>query len=185
MSVPSEIQSLTKGVVASFESGIDAVSHLIGKGLEILDGYRAEQDAIRGSLREAFASVGSLRRKDFDGVVERILTFQLQRESEIKRLIREFLGCQKELTRRLRRSLEAGILEEAKRCKAKLGEIIEKAREEISAFQGEQETIRKTFEGLEARKAEITAREFKKVIQDLETELLGTDDTQQQAMGNG
>ena len=87
MSVPSEIQSLTKGVVASFESGIDAVSHLIGKGLEILDGYRAEQDAIRGSLREAFASVGSLRRKDFDGVVERILAFQLQRESDRKSVV--------------------------------------------------------------------------------------------------
>ena len=72
MSVPYEIKNMTEGVVSSFESGIETVGHLIEKGLELLDGYRAEQKAIHGSLRESLASVGSLRKKDFDGVMERI-----------------------------------------------------------------------------------------------------------------
>lgn len=176
MSVPNEIQNLTKGVVASFESGIGAVGHLIEKGLELLDGYRMEKEAIHGRLREALASVGSLRRKDFDGVMERILTFQSQRESEIRRLIRGFLERQKDLTGRLKRSLEAGIFEEVDRCKNELSKMIEKAREEIVAFQKEQEGIRETFANLEAQKGEITPRDFKKTIQDLEQELFGTED---------
>lgn len=174
MSVPNEIQNLTKGVVASFESGIDAVGHLIEKGLEILDGYRAEQDAIHGSLREAMASVGSLRRKDFDGVMERILAFQSRRESEIKKLIKGFLERQKDLTGRLRRSLEAGIFEEIERCKNELSRMIAEAKTEIQAFQKEQQRIQGMFTNLEAQKDQITARDFKKTIQDLEQELFGT-----------
>src|SRR3990167_5126909 len=108
MPVQDEIRNLTDGVVASFDSGIEAVGTVIEKGLELLDGYRMEQEAVRGSLREALASVGSLRHKDFDLVMERILTFQSHRESEIKTLIRAFLTRQRELAGRMRRSLKAG-----------------------------------------------------------------------------
>lgn len=173
MSIPNEIRNLTEGVVASFESGIDAVGLLIEKGLEILDGYRREQEAIRGSLREAFAEVGSLRRKDFDGVMERILIFQSQRESEIKRMIKDFLSRQKTLTQRLKRSLAAGISEEVERCKGELSRMIGGVREEILSFQKEQDLVRTSFADLEARKDQITAREFKETIQDLQGALPG------------
>lgn len=173
MPAQEEIQKLAEGVIASFDSGIGAIETLIDKGLEILDGYRLEQEAVRWSLRETLTSVGNLRRKDFDGVMERILAFQGLREVEIKRLIREFLGRQRELTGRLQRSLRAGIFQEVERIKNELAEMIEEARVGIQSFQREQERIRQTFESLEGRRGEIAAREFKKVIQDLEKELLG------------
>lgn len=173
MSVPNEIRNLTEGVVTSFESEIAAVELLINKGLDVLDGYRQEEEAIRGNLRESFASIGSLRRKDFDDVMERILAFQTEREAEIKKLIRGCLARQKDLAGRLKRSLAEGILEEADRCKKELSEIIEKAKEEVVAFQVEQERIRKTLTQLEMNKEKVSAREFKQVIQDLEQELSG------------
>lgn len=169
----SEIKNVTKEVVASFNSGIEAVGLLIEKGLELLDSYRREQEAVRGSLRDSLASVGSLRHKDFDGLMEGILTFQAEREGEIKSLIKNFLGRQRELAARLRRSLEAQIFEEVEKSKQGLSEMFEKAKLEILAFQKEQEKIRETFQGLETRKENITAREFKKAIQDLEGELFG------------
>lgn len=175
MSVPNEIRNLIEGVVTSFASGIGAVGALIDNGLEILEGYRREQEAIRGSLREALASVGSLRRKDFDGVMERVLTFQSLREADIKTLIREFLGRQRELAARLKRSLEAGIFPEVERIKNELAGMIAEARGEIQSFQREQERIHKAFMDLEDRKGKISAQEFKAVIHGLETDLLGTD----------
>lgn len=171
--VPDEIKNLTEGVVSSYDAGIAAVGHLIEKGLDLLDGYRSEQEAIRGSLRESLATVGSLRRKDFDEVMEQILEFQSRRETEIKGLIRSFLSRQRDLTGMLRRSIGAGILKEVERVKEELSQMIEKAREAILSFQGEQEKIRKTFESLEARKGEIAGRELKRVIGDLEMELMG------------
>lgn len=173
MSVPNEIKNLTEAVVSSFESGIGAVGHLIEKGLELLDGYRSEQEAIRGTLRESLASVGNLRRKDFDGVMEKILEFQSSREREIRAMIYGFLKRQQELTARLKRSLEAGILVEVDRVKGELSRMIGEAREGVLAFQKEQELIRETFANLEGRREGITTRELKKAIQDLEGKLLG------------
>ena len=184
MSAPKEIQNLTEGVVSSYDAGIAAVGQLIEKGLDLLDGYRKEQEAIRGALREKLASVGSLRRKDFDEVIGRVLNFQSERELEIKRLIREFLSRQKELVGRLKRSLEAGIFQEVDRCKRELSHMIEQARDEILSFQQEQGRIREALASLMGRKELVSVREFKAVIQDLEGKLYGPNE-KQQAMGNG
>ncbi|MBI2336716.1 MAG: hypothetical protein HYU97_08150 [Deltaproteobacteria bacterium] len=170
--------------MASFELGVNAVGRLIEQGLELLDGYRREQEAVQGRLRNALTLVGSLRRKDFDGIMGRILAFQLSRESEIKTLIRESLKKQRGLAARLKHSLEAGIFQEVERCKEGLSRLIDEAREEIFAFQREQEKIRSALEALEANTL-VSAREFKKVIGDLETELFGADNKQVAAMGNG
>lgn len=173
MSAPEEIRNLTEGVVASFDSGIDAVSLLIEKGLELLDGYRQEEEAIRGSLKESMAALGSLRRTDFDCVTERVLNFQLERERTIKLLIKNFLVRQKDLARRLRRSLQAGLLEEVRKIQEELGAMIEGSRTEIVDFQQEQRQIRETFQQLESHKEKLQVKDFKKAIQDLETTLMG------------
>lgn len=185
MSVPEEIRKLTEGVVASFGSDIGTVGHLIRKGLEILDGYQREEEAVRSGLRENLASVSSLRHKDFDGLVEKILDFQSQREVEIKTLIRTFLASQGELSETLRHCLEGGLLQEAERLKEELAGKIEGARRELLSFQREQGLIRQTFASLEEKNGQVSGREFKKAIQDLETALFGADVAQQQAMGNG
>lgn len=184
MSVPEEVRKLTEEVVASFSSGIGTVGHLIEKGLEILDGYRREEEAVRSRLRESLASIGSLRHKDFDEIMERVLGFQSRREVEIKTLIRAFLARQGELSGTLRRCLEGGLLQEAERLKEELAGKIEEARQELLSFQGEQGLIRRTFASLEERNGQVSGREFKKAIQDLETALFGAD-LKQQAMGNG
>lgn len=173
MSVPEEIRKLTEEVVASFGSGVGAVGTLIEKGLEILDGYRREEEAVRSRLRGSLASVGSLRHKDFDGVVEKVLEFQFRRETEIKGLIRGFLARQGELSGTLRRCLEGGLLQEAGRLKEELAGKIEEARRELLSFQKEQGLIRATFASLEKRNGQVSGREFKKAIQDLEMELFG------------
>ena len=183
MSVPEEIRKLTEEVVASFDSGVGAVGQLIDKGLELLDGYRREEEAVRSKLRESLASVGSLRRKDFDGIMERILSFQSGREAEIKSLIRNFLSGERALTERLRRSLGAGLFPEVDRLKGELNRMIEKARVEIQSFQQEQERIRQVFSGLEGRRDQVTSRELKKAIDKLEADLFVTTEETLAAIG--
>ncbi|OGQ07081.1 MAG: hypothetical protein A3G32_03805 [Deltaproteobacteria bacterium RIFCSPLOWO2_12_FULL_40_28] len=173
MSVPNEIKRLTEEVITSFDAGIGAVGLLIEKGLEILDGYRREQEAVNGSLRDSLASIVSLRHKDFDEVMSRILSFQSKREIEIKTLIKGFLAEQREITGKIKRSLEAGIFQEVEKGKRELKKMIDQAKEGILSFQQEQERIRATFAQLESQKDKLSVMEFKKVIQDLEEELLG------------
>jgi hypothetical protein len=173
MPLPNEIKQMTEEVVASFDSGIGAVGLLIEKGLEILDGYRNEEAAVRGSLRDSLASIGSLRRKDFDGVMEKILAFQAEREGEIKSLIKGFLTRQRELARRIQRSLGSGIFQEVEKGKRELGEMIDQARGEILSFQQEQGKIREVFAQLKSHQEGMSIRDFKKAIQDLEVKLLG------------
>lgn len=171
MSVSSEIRNLTGDVVASFGAGIGEVGGLIEKGIDILAGYRREEEAVRDSLRKSFASVASLRRRDFDGLTGRILEFQCRRESQIKVFIKGFLARQRDLAARLRRSLQAGLLQEMERITRELQQTIEAAQAEIASFQKEQDLIRETFASLEARKETLPVREFKRIIQDLETQL--------------
>jgi hypothetical protein len=170
VSVPNKIKNLTAGVVTSYDSSLSAVELLINKGLELLDGYRAEEAAVRGSLRDSLTSIGKLRRKDFDILVEPILEFQLRREKEIKSLIKKFLSSQGELTQKLKRSLEAGNLQEVEQTKGKLTRIIEAAKSEILAFQREQARIRETFDQLDSRK-EKSVGALKQIVCDLEREL--------------
>lgn len=177
MFASAEIHHLTEEVVASFGSGIRAVETVIGSGLDILDGYRMEQEAVQGSLRDRFAAVGSLRRKDFDVVMERILSFQSRRETEIKSLIREFLSRQRGVIARLLCALKVGTVEEVGRSKTELAAMIEKAKHEIEAFQREQGRIRETFARFETDRKQPSAREFKRAIEVLEIELLGSAST--------
>ncbi|MBI2060284.1 MAG: hypothetical protein HYT87_10985 [Nitrospirae bacterium] len=171
MSVSSEIRNLTGDVVASFGAGIGEVGGLIEKGIDILAGHGRVDEAVRESLRESLASVTSLRRRDFDGFTERVLDFQCRRESQIKMFIKGFLARQGDLAARLRRSLHAGILQEVERITRELQKTIETAKAEIVSFQNEQDLIRETFASLEAKKETLSVREFKRVIQDLETQL--------------
>lgn len=172
MTPSSEIKEITEGLVTSFDTGVEAVRVLIENGLVLLDGYRAGQNAIRGSLRERLAAVGSLRRKDFDGLMEGVLKFQSEREGEIKGMIRGFLTEEKGLTARLRRTIHAGLFHEVEGVKRELAALIERTRAEIVAFQGEQEAIRQTISALlEENPSEITTREFKHAIHDLEERL--------------
>src|SRR3990167_3322003 len=164
MPVPEEIRNLTEAVLLSFESGIDAVGHLIEQGLELLDGYRREQEALRGKLREGLATVGGLRKKDFDGVMEGILDFQSDRESEIKALIKGFLSREKELTERIKRSLQSGLFQEIDPIKGELAKLIEQMRGEVVLFQKEQGMIHQTLMQLEEASGSMTARELKRVI---------------------
>lgn len=178
MPASAEIRHLTEEVVASFGSGIRAVETVIGNGLAILDGYRMEREAVQGSLRDRFAAVGSLRRKDFDVVMERISSFQSRREAEIKSLIREFLSRQRGVVARLLRALKAGIAEEeVERSKTELAAMIEKAKHEIGAFQREQERIRETFARFATGQKQTSAREFKRAVELLAIELLGSAST--------
>ncbi|MBI4356441.1 MAG: hypothetical protein HY559_00980 [Gammaproteobacteria bacterium] len=172
MTVPNEVTTITEGVISSFESGIGGTELLIEKGLEILDGSRREHSEIRGDLREKLASIGNLRKKDFDGVMEQILSFQLRRESELKGLIRSFLANQKALAGRLKKSLQAGILDEVERFKQEIIQMQEEARTHILEFQKEQEEIRTTFEKFYG-KGNISARHFKQVVSELEKTLKG------------
>lgn len=174
MFASAEIRHLTEEVVASFGSGIRAVETVIANGLEILDRYRLEEEAVQGSLRERFAAVGSLRRKDFDGVMERILSFQSRREAEIKDLIRKFLSRQRGLVARLLAALKAGIAEEVERSKMELAAVVQEAKEEIEVFQREQGRIRETFARFETGQRQVSAHEFKRAIELLEIELLGS-----------
>lgn len=174
MPASAEIRHVTEELVASFGSGIRAVEAVIGRGLETLDGYRMEQGAVVESLRERFAVGGSLRRKDFDGVMERILSFQSRRESEIKALIRDFLSRHQEVAAALLCAVQLGKSEEVERAGTELAAMAEAARKEIEAFQKEQARIRRTFARFETGEKQASAREFKKAVEQLERELLGS-----------
>lgn len=173
MAVSNEMQSMTEGILSSFEAGIGAVELLIEKGLGTLDEYQRGQVAIREDLRERLALAGNLRRKDFDGLVEKILAFQAQREKDLKELVQTFLAAQKALVGRLRKSLQSGILDEVDRCKQEIAQMIEQARTNVLMFQLEQDRIRTTFQELQAQKGDISVRHFRWIIGDLEKTLKG------------
>lgn len=176
MSNPEEVIKFTEEVISSYQQGIGAVGQLIGGGIELLDQHRLQQRRIRESLREKLARRGSLRHKDFDQMLLPILAYQERREAEVKGLIQDLLGRQRDLTGMLTRSLRFGLKDELTRFKNELVTGLEEMRLALQRFQKEQGLIRETFQSfqsLEETDEPVNTRNFRKVVETLEKALLG------------
>jgi len=162
MPLAEDMKNTVENILSSYEARIQSIgsifdtTHLIlGDFRESILDTRQEREKINTRLRDILAKNEHLRRKDFDNMMQGILSTQDEREKEVRNLLNSYLSEQKEMAQALRTNLEKFRNSLAK------GEAVR-----VKEFQ---EMIKEILAKQDERKDEVTSKlkEFQKEQRDL------------------
>jgi hypothetical protein len=130
---------------------------------------------MRTQLRETLARAASLRRRDFDAMMQGILARQQEREEAVRGTMKHYLQEQRTLAATLREALARG---EAQRI-GSLKELLEgmtvrreererEVRSLLAEFQSEQEEIARALGGLLSNGASLRVKDFKATLRTIQ-----------------
>jgi hypothetical protein len=182
MGPAEEMTHLARELAASYEARVSSVEQIIAGTHEMLETFRSQREAMRSRLREALARASSLRKHDFDTMMEGVLARQEARELQIKETMRDYLREQRVLAATLKDTLSAHLgrtqAEPARRDAERAGAVEEllggimarrQGRERevrflLAEFQREQEEIARALEGLLSNGGSLKVKEFKAAL---------------------
>jgi len=112
MEIVDHTKSLTRGVreiLDSYEKRVESVGALMRQAIEVVKNSQQQQEEKVGELRNVLAKTESLRKKDFDRMMEEMWGQRRKRETEIHDTLESFLSEEKEIIDELSKKLvEAG-----------------------------------------------------------------------------
>ncbi|WP_424320029.1 hypothetical protein [Candidatus Methylomirabilis sp.] len=171
MGMAEEMARLAREVIASYEARVSSVGQIIAATHEMLETFRSQRETMQTQLRETLAHAASLRRRDFDAMMQAILARQAEREGAVKETIRGYLTEQKTLATALKDALTGGEAEEISATRGLLETIAARweAREQevktlLAEFQGEQTVMVQVMGDLLANSGPVKVKEFKATL---------------------
>jgi hypothetical protein len=142
---------VVEGIISSYEERLQSIGFIIdntqmvlGEFQESMSPAREEKDALNIRLRETLARNESLRKKDFDGMMNTVLVSQDDGEREVRTLLRDYLAEQREMAKQLKGNL--GIFKEGLN------------KDDIDRINEFRETLKDILKKQEERKAEVAAK---------------------------
>ena len=139
-----EIISSYEERLQSINSIFDNTQTVLGEFQESFSNTNHERETLKVQLRDTLAKNESLRKKDFDIMMNAILLSQDDREREVKSLLNSYLMEQKEMARQLKENL--GTFKDG---------LNKDNIDRINEFHG---MLKDILREQEERKAEVTAR---------------------------
>ena len=180
-----DLNNIINNILYSYEIRIKSIGSIFDTTHQILQGFqddlfdtRQEREKISAELRESLAKNESLRRKDFDNMMQGILITQNEREKEVRNLLNRYLNEQKEMAQALRKNLESvkdslakGEAQRLKEFQEMIKEILanqDKRKEEVTSrlkeFQNEQKVLASRLKELLSKGKELRIRDFKSML---------------------
>ena len=174
MEIADDMKRLTNEVVFSYESRISEVGIIIDNTYRILEEFKTKRNEMSNQLKENLAKKGSLRKKDFDSMMEEILSRQDEREKQVKDSLRTFLEEQKEVAQTIKKNLAEGEKVRIDDFKKILQDIQtrQKARENkvsiaLMTFQKEYKEVAKSLHNLLNKGEAIRIKDFKEMVKNI------------------
>ncbi|MFH1392342.1 MAG: hypothetical protein ABIG90_01490 [bacterium] len=81
---------IAKDIVASYKARIKVIGAIAEDTQRLLEEFKEKREQISRELKEALAKHESLRKKDFDKMMEDILITQEEREHKVKKMLADF-----------------------------------------------------------------------------------------------
>jgi len=181
------MEHIVNNIFSSYEARIQTMGEIFDTTHQLLKSFqesfldtKQEREKINAALRENLAKNGSLRRKDFDNMMQGILSTQDEREKEVRNLLNSYLNEQREMAQALRERLERfkdslarGEALRLKEFQSLIKEILAKQDERkdevtsrLKEFQKEQEVSAKRLKELLAKGRELRIRDFKLMLKE-------------------
>ncbi|MBU3965920.1 MAG: hypothetical protein KKG76_00880 [Euryarchaeota archaeon] len=171
MAVVEDMKRVAEEIVSSYQSRISTVATIIDDTHQILDDFKIKRNEISNQLKETLARGESLRKKDFDNMMEDILSHQDEREKRVKELLKTFFEEQKEVAEIIKKSLTGAEKIRIDDFKKMLQDIQAKQRtreNEVSVmlkeFQTEYKEMAESLRSLLDKQEAIRIKDFKDVM---------------------
>jgi len=173
MSLTVEMKKIAEDVVFAYQSKISEVVTIVDNTSQILEDFKAKRNEMSNQLKEALAKEESLRRKDFDSMIEDILTCQDERIIEVKNLLKTFFEEQREIAEIIRKNLAGGQikLNDFKKMLQDI-QVKQKARESevritLQVFRKEYKEMVESLRSLLDKREAITIKDFKEMVKNI------------------
>lgn len=185
MPLAEDMKNIIENIISSYEARIQSIGAIFDTTYQLLEGFqdglldtREEREKINTELRENLARNESLRKKDFDNMMQDILSAQEQREKQIRNLLKNYLDEQKEVANALTESLgkfknalSGGEAQRVKEFHAAITEILEKQEQRKQEVSSELKEFQKNQQEMAKRLKELLAKGRKLRIKDLKSML--------------
>ena len=185
MPLADDMRNIAEDVVSSYQTRIQSIGTLFDSTGRLLEGFqdglldtREERGKINAELRENLAKNESLRKKDFDNMMQDILSAQDQREKQVRSLLKDYLNEQREMANALgegldkvKNALAKGEAQRVKEFHTSITEMLaeqEQRKQEVSSklkeFQKNQQEMAKRLKGLLAKGRELRIKDLKSML---------------------
>jgi len=180
MAVVEDMKRVAEEIVSSYQSRISTVATIIDNTHQILDDFKIKRNEISNQLKETLARGESLRKKDFDSMMQEILFHQDEREKEVRDLLKSFFEEQKEVAEIIKKSLTGAEKIRIDDFKKMLQDIQAKQRareNEVSVmlkeFQTEYKEMAESLRSLLDKREAIRIKDFKDVMGNIRSRQIG------------
>jgi hypothetical protein len=186
MPLAEDMRNIAENIISSYEARLEGMGVIFDTTYQLLQGFqdsfidtKQEREKLTVELRENLAKNKSLRRNDFDNMMQGILSNQDKREKEVRNLLNRYLNERKEMAQALKGSLEKfkdslakGEIQRVKEFQNMIKEVLdeqEKRKEEVTsklkAFQKEQKEMAKRLKELLAKDKELRIEDLKSMLE--------------------
>lgn len=161
-----ELKSTIEVILDSYKARVRVAGGIIEDTNNILNAFANKREAMNGMLKGALAKVASLRKKDFDKMMEEIIARQTQKEEYVKQVLEDFMEGERNVVSRLEKLLGKGNGVQIKDFKNILGKIKQDQEEKVK------ETSNLVSEGLlkMQNEASVTLASFQKLREGVTSE---------------
>jgi uncharacterized phage infection (PIP) family protein YhgE len=185
MLLSTEKENVLESIISSYEARIQSVEAFFEATGQIFQDFqdsllntRQEREKINSQLRESLAKNGSLRRKDFDKMMNVISLHLDESEQQVRKLSREYLGEQTKLVQQLREGLRnfkdaltKGQAQKVKEMQTLIKEILTRQDEnknevtsKLKEFQQGQQQASEMLKDLLAKGEKLRIKDFKAML---------------------
>ena len=176
MGIAEDMKRIAEDLVFSYQSRISTVSTIIENTNQLLEDFKTRRNEMSNHLKETLAKEESLRKKDFDKMMNNILSHQDEREKEVKDLLKTFFEEQKEIAEVIKKNLAKGEKVRIDDFKKMLQDIQarQKARENevktvLMEFQKEYKEMAESLRSLLNKGEAVRIKDFKEMVKNIRT----------------
>ncbi len=189
------VKTMLADIITSHEARVESIgslfenTYLVSRDFhESLADTRLEREGMRAQLRDILTQNEHLRRKDFDQMMQAILSVQDRREKEVKNLLDTYFSEQKEMSATLRENLDGfkeslaqGEAQRIRGFQTLLKDILAKQDErkngvtvKLKEFQEEQKVVAARLKALLSKGRELRIRDLKVMLGEFKRKRLQT-----------
>ena len=121
----NNLKNLAEDIIASYDTRVRVVGEIVEDTHKMLDGFRERREEMSGNLKDVLAKFESLRKKDFNAMMQDILLTQQKREESVKKMLADFREEEARVAEQLRELLKRGEKIRVADFKKTLGRIRE------------------------------------------------------------
>jgi hypothetical protein len=191
MPLVQDTKNIVEDIISSFETRLEGMGVIFDATHQILQGFqdsfidkKQEREKLTVELRNNLAKNNSLRKNDFNNMMQDILSIQDNREKEVRNLLNRYLNERKEMAQALRGNLEKfkdslakGEIQRVREFQNLLKEVLDeqdKRKEEVTsklkAFQKEQKEMAKSLKELLAKDKELRIKDLRSTLEGLKNQ---------------